>query len=80
VLRVEGGALAKFRNEGLEVLAGLRPGLLTDLDSLPGARILDGQFNRRTAGDWYAAAQYLRCRLSARLCGGGEGFRPRRLV
>jgi polar amino acid transport system substrate-binding protein len=44
VLRVEGGALAKFRNEGLEVLAGLRPGLLTDLESLPGARILDGQF------------------------------------
>jgi len=44
VLRVEGGALTKFRDEGLEVLAGLRPGLLTDLESLPGARILDGQF------------------------------------
>jgi polar amino acid transport system substrate-binding protein len=45
VLRVEGSAaLAKFRDEGLEVLAGLRPGLLTDLESLPGARILDGQF------------------------------------
>jgi polar amino acid transport system substrate-binding protein len=44
VLRVEGGAFAKFRDEGLEVLAGLRPGLLTDLESLPGARILDGQF------------------------------------
>jgi polar amino acid transport system substrate-binding protein len=44
VLRVEGGALAKFRDEGLEVLAGLRPGLLTDLDKVPGARILDGQF------------------------------------
>jgi polar amino acid transport system substrate-binding protein len=46
VLRVEGGsaALAKFREEGLEALAGLRPGLLTDLESLPGARILDGQF------------------------------------
>jgi len=46
VLRVEGGpaALAKFRSEGLEALAGLRPGLLTDLPSLPGARILEGQF------------------------------------
>jgi polar amino acid transport system substrate-binding protein len=44
VLRVEGGALAKFKSEGLEVLAGLRPGLLTDIESLPGARILDGQF------------------------------------
>jgi polar amino acid transport system substrate-binding protein len=46
VLRVEGGpgAVAKFRDEGLEALAGLRPGLLTDVESLPGARILDGQF------------------------------------
>jgi polar amino acid transport system substrate-binding protein len=46
VLRVEGGpgAVAKFRDEGLEALAGLRPGLLTDVEKLPGARILDGQF------------------------------------
>jgi polar amino acid transport system substrate-binding protein len=46
VLRVEGGfaAVAKFRSEGLEALAGLRPGLLADLESLPGARILEGQF------------------------------------
>jgi polar amino acid transport system substrate-binding protein len=46
VLRVEGGpgAVAKFRDEGLEALAGLRPGLLTDVETLPGARILDGQF------------------------------------
>ena len=46
LLRVEGGpaALAKFRNEGLEAYAGLRPGLLTDLESFPGARILEGQF------------------------------------
>jgi polar amino acid transport system substrate-binding protein len=46
VLRVEGGsaALTKFRDEGLDVLAGLRPALLTELASLPGARILDGQF------------------------------------
>lgn len=46
VLRVEGGsaALAKFRDEGLDVLAGLRPALLTEVETLPGARILDGQF------------------------------------
>jgi|SRR5687768_14667464 polar amino acid transport system substrate-binding protein len=46
VLRVEGGpgAVAKFRDERLEALAGLRPGLLTDVEKLPGARILDGQF------------------------------------
>jgi polar amino acid transport system substrate-binding protein len=46
VLRVEGGAgaIAKFRDEGLEALAGLRPMLLTDVEKFPGARILDGQF------------------------------------
>jgi polar amino acid transport system substrate-binding protein len=44
VLRVEAGALDKFRDEKLEALAGLRPGLLTDVEKLPGARILDGQF------------------------------------
>lgn len=46
LVQVEGGpaAVAKFRDEKLEVLAGLRPGLLTDQESLPGSRILDGQF------------------------------------
>ena len=44
VLRVEANALDKFRDEGLEALAGLRPGLLGDVEKLPGARILDGQF------------------------------------
>src|SRR2546425_12857119 len=33
-----------FVNERLEVLSGLRPRLLTDVQRLPGARILDGQF------------------------------------
>jgi len=33
-----------FVNERLEVLSGLRPRLLTDVQKLPGARILDGQF------------------------------------
>lgn len=46
LVRVEGGAgaVAKFRDDSLEVLAGLRPGLLTDVEAFPGARILDGQF------------------------------------
>jgi polar amino acid transport system substrate-binding protein len=46
LVQVEGGpaAVAKFRDEKLEVLAGLRPGLLTDQETLPGSRILDGQF------------------------------------
>ncbi len=38
------GAVEKFRAEKLEALAGLRPGLLGDLEKMPGARILDGQF------------------------------------
>ncbi len=38
------GSLDLFVNEGLEALAGLRPRLITDVERLPGARILDGQF------------------------------------
>jgi polar amino acid transport system substrate-binding protein len=38
------GAFRRFVDEGLEVLAGLRPRLLTDAEALPGARILPGQF------------------------------------
>ena len=33
-----------FVNDKLEALAGLRPRLITDIEKLPGARILDGQF------------------------------------
>ena len=36
---------ALFRDQGLEALAGLRPRLLKDVEALPGARILDGQFS-----------------------------------
>lgn len=35
----------QFVNDKLEVLAGLRPRLITDVEKLPGARILDGQFS-----------------------------------
>ncbi|MGE0714484.1 MAG: transporter substrate-binding domain-containing protein [Alphaproteobacteria bacterium] len=37
-------AVKQFTDEKLEVLAGLRPRLLTDIESMPGARILDGKF------------------------------------
>ena len=37
-------AFAKFTGEKLEALAGLKPRLLADLEKLPGARIIDGQF------------------------------------
>jgi polar amino acid transport system substrate-binding protein len=39
-----GAAFRKFVEDKAEVYAGLRPGLLSDVETLPGARILDGQF------------------------------------
>ena len=44
---VPGGGNAAFKafvEQKAEVYAGLRPGLLTDVEAVPGARILDGQF------------------------------------
>lgn len=38
------GSFDLFVDEELEALAGLRPRLVTDLEKLPGAQILDGQF------------------------------------
>jgi polar amino acid transport system substrate-binding protein len=37
-------ATEKFLRDKLDALAGLRPGLLNDVQKIPGARILDGQF------------------------------------
>jgi polar amino acid transport system substrate-binding protein len=37
-------ATEKFVRDRLDALAGLRPGLLGDIQKIPGARILDGQF------------------------------------
>ncbi len=37
-------AFELFKNEKLDALAGLKPGLLADLEKIPGARILDGRF------------------------------------
>ncbi len=47
LVQVPGGGSAawdRFVAEKMEVFAGLRPGLLGDVEKLPGARILDGQF------------------------------------
>jgi polar amino acid transport system substrate-binding protein len=38
------GPFEEFVAEGLEALAGLRPGLLQDISKFPGARILNGSF------------------------------------
>jgi polar amino acid transport system substrate-binding protein len=37
-------AFDRFVHDKLDALAGLRPGLLSDVGKLPGARIIDGQF------------------------------------
>lgn len=34
----------RFVDDGLDALAGLRPRLVSDLNNLPGARILDGRY------------------------------------
>lgn len=39
-----GAAFQKFLDDKGEVYAGLRPGLISDVEKLPGSRILDGQF------------------------------------
>jgi len=58
-----GGATQQFIQGKLDALAGLRPGLIADLDKLPGARIIEGKFSsvqqaigtakRNTAGASY---------------------------
>ncbi|WP_206932672.1 transporter substrate-binding domain-containing protein [Roseococcus thiosulfatophilus] len=46
LVRAEGldGAMDLYLRDGLDVLAGLRPRLLTDVEKQPGARILEGKF------------------------------------
>ena len=39
------GAFNKFRDDKIDVLAGLRPGLLKDIAKMPGATILPGKFS-----------------------------------
>ncbi len=67
LVRAEGldGALKLFTEQKLEALSGLRPRLLKDVEALPGARILDGQFSAvqqaiGTARANTAAADFLR--------------------
>jgi polar amino acid transport system substrate-binding protein len=40
-----GGATEQFMRDKLEALAGLKPGLLADIEKLPGARIIEGKFS-----------------------------------
>jgi polar amino acid transport system substrate-binding protein len=46
LVRAEGiqGSYDLFVNEKLDVLAGLKPRLVTDVEKLPGSRMLDGRF------------------------------------
>jgi polar amino acid transport system substrate-binding protein len=59
------GAYDQFVREKLDALAGLRPRLISDVQKLPGARILDGQFTAvqqavGTARQNAAGARFLR--------------------
>jgi len=38
------GAVQRFERDKLDALAGLKPRLLTDLEKLPGTRLIDGKF------------------------------------
>ncbi|HEY5300088.1 MAG TPA: ABC transporter substrate-binding protein [Acetobacteraceae bacterium] len=67
LVRAEGldGSFEAFVDGKLDALAGLKPRLLTDVEKLPGARILDGQFTAvqqavGTARGNEAAAAFLR--------------------
>ncbi|HEY8289096.1 MAG TPA: ABC transporter substrate-binding protein [Acetobacteraceae bacterium] len=58
-------AFEMFVRDKLDALAGLRPGLLSDVQRVPGARILDGQFTAvqqavGTSRNNEAAAAFLR--------------------
>ena len=50
----------QFVTAKLSALAGLRPRLLSDLEKLPGARILDGRFMSGTSRKNPAGAVFLR--------------------
>jgi polar amino acid transport system substrate-binding protein len=68
LVRVDGleGSFQAFLDQNLDVLSGLRPRLITDVERIPGARIMDGQFSAvqqaigtpKTRGN--AAYEYLR--------------------
>ena len=47
LIQVQGldGAFNAFVNDKIDVLAGLRPGLLKDIEKMPGATILPGKFS-----------------------------------
>ena len=58
-------AYEQFVRDKLEALAGLRPRLLTDVEKLPGARILDGQFTAVQQADRHGAQERGRRRVPA---------------
>ena len=70
-------AKERFMSEKIDALAGLRPGLITDVEKMPGTRILDGKFSEvqqaiGTLKENTAAIPYLRdfvedCKASGRV-------------
>ena len=65
-----------FVAEKLEALAGLKPRLLTDVQKLPGSRVLDGQFTASPAGHRHAEGPRRRGAVPARIRRGREGLGP----
>ena len=57
------GPLNQFIAEGLEAYAALRPQLLTDVDKVPGSKILAGQLHDGPAGHRHGKAEYRRRRV-----------------
>ncbi len=79
-------AFKQFIDDKLEAFAGLRPGLLTDIDKVPGATILNGQFTAvqqavGTAKGHPEAAAFLRDFVEeAKASGAVAGFIARHKV
>ena len=77
LVRVSGldAAFKKFIDDKLDALAGLRPGLLKDVEKAPGLKILDGKFTavQQAVG---TNGQYRRGGLSCGLRRGGEEVGP----
>ncbi len=67
-----------FVRDKLDALAGLRPGLLKDIEKLPGARILDGQFSAVQQAVGTARTNAAGAAVPARVRRGGQSVRPGR--
>ena len=80
LMRVQGidASLELFLSQKLEVLSGLKPRLLMDVEKLPGARLLDGQFTAVQQAIGTPKARETAAAFLAPLRRGREGLGPGR--